>query len=349
MKKWFKSFILGLILIPAISFSADLVNFSIDKNLYENLSSIQQQAIASKVTELNSFFNDDVFPKIPNEIKEKIKDLKVTISFSDKDGRDGLFIPDTENHNHKILVQLIQINSNGLKALLAHEFFHAVHFELNPNEATWVREGMAQLFEYITTDELNGLNLQAAIATPMTPLIGSYNIDDPNPAQYGHDMLYFYYLYKHCGGDQIFWSLSEGKDELKSTSLIDAVLKIQDSKNKECSNFSSSAISFEVAKNHNQVQLSTPEDRERFFLAPTNLSPKDLVINTPAELASAVSQIPLYSSLKLKLETWNNLKGQCRNCQKFYARHSYPYDVSEERPANSLKSYDVILVKTGEN
>ncbi|MBC7538740.1 MAG: hypothetical protein H7281_07965 [Bacteriovorax sp.] len=122
------------------------------------------------------------YSAIPESIKLKIKDLKVTINFSDKSGRDKLFISGLEDHQHKIVVQLIQINTNGIKALFAHEFFHAVHFEINPDEATWVREGMTQLFEYFTTDELNRSNLRAAIDNPLTPLIGKYDIDNANLA-----------------------------------------------------------------------------------------------------------------------------------------------------------------------
>ncbi|MDD4975723.1 MAG: hypothetical protein PHY93_15305 [Bacteriovorax sp.] len=347
MKKIIQTFILGLALIPALSWGEEFVNFSIEKNIYANLSSDQQQDIVAKISELNIFFKNDVYPHIPTSVLEKIKDLQVTINFSDKTGRDGLFIPGSENHKHKIIVQLIQINSNGLKSLLAHEFFHAVHFEINANEAPWVREGMAQLFEYIVTNEFNGTNLQAAIMNSLTPLIGNYGLEDINAAQYGHNMLYFYYLYKHCGGDQFFWSMAEGVDELKGAYLIDSILSAQNSKKAECKNFLSSAISFEVAKLHNQIQLTKEEDRERFFLAPTNLSPMELIVNTSAELMAAIHEVPLYSSLRIKLETWNNLTGHCKDCAIFYAKRSFPYDVNEEIPSPPLRNYDIILVKTG--
>jgi hypothetical protein len=302
------------------------------------------------VSELNNFFKSNVYPRIPAPILEKLKDVQVTINFSDKGNRDGLFIPDTFDHKHKIVVQLIQINSNGIKSLLAHEFFHAIHFEINPDEATWVREGMAQTFEYIVTNEMNGLNLQAAIANPYTPLIGTYNIDDVNAAQYGHNMLYFYYLYRHCGGDNFFWSLASGEDDLKGAYLIDALLTGKTTIHSECKNFLSSAISFEVAKMHNQTQFTKGnDDSDKYFLAPTNVSPRGLTFNSPAELQDTIVALPLYSSLRLRVETWDNLKGQCTNCSIIFARRSFPYDVNEERPVNNPNNYDVILVKIKEN
>lgn len=343
-----------MVLIPKISFGSDLIKFSIDKNLYAALSSTQQQALAAKTSEINTFFVNDVYPHIPKNILERIKELEVTIYFSDKGGRDGLFVPGLVDHKHKIIVQLIQLNSNGFKSLLAHEFFHAIHFEINADEAPWVREGMAQLFEYIVTDELNGLNLKAAIENPLTPLIGSYNVGDINAAQYGHNMLYFYYLYKHCGGDQFFWSMAEGdqegvqaESEKKGAYLIDTILNSSKNKNTECKNFLSSVISFEVAKLHNQIQVTKNNERERFFLAPTNLSPAVNNPSTADDLATAIQEIPLYSSLRIKLESWTNFKGKCPNCSLFFAKRSFPYDISEEIPVNSQKNYDVILVKTG--
>ena len=351
MRKILQAMLLGFALLPALTW-ADLVNFSIDKAIYQNLDSNQQQAIAVRVGELNNFFKNDVYPRIPAPILEKLKDVQVTINFSDKGNRDGLFVPGSEDHKHKIIVQLIQINSNGIKSLLAHEFFHAIHFEINPDEATWVREGMAQTFEYIVTNELNGLNLQAAIANPYTPLIGTYNIDDVNAAQYGHNMLYFYYLYRHCGGDNFFWSLASGEDDLKGAYLIDALLVSQASKtttHSECKNFLSSAISFEVAKMHNQTQFTKDIDGDKYFLAPTNVSPRGLTFNSPAELQDTITELPLYSSLRLRVETWDDLKGQCPNCMIAFAKRSFPYDVNEERPVNNPKNYDVILVKIKEN
>lgn len=329
---------------------ASLVDFSIEKNVFNQLNSSQQKTISQKVHELNLFFETDVYPRIPESIKLKIKDLKVTIHFSDEAGRDGLFIPGLPgSHKHKIIVQMILLNSNGIKALLAHEFFHAIHFEINPDESKWVREGMAQVFEYLITNELSGSNLRAAIVNPLTPLIGKYDITDPNAAQYGHNMLYFYYLYNHCGGDPFFWSLALGQDDLKGAYLIDSVLRSIPSDKAECRDFIDSAISFEVAKVHNQIQElkeTSKEGRERYFLAPTNLTPKFQEVQSSEELEEMIKNIPLYSSYRFKLQDFNSLSGQCDDCSVFYAKRIFPYDVSLDFPNGNLKNYDVILVKT---
>lgn len=349
MKKIILSFIVGMLFVPTLTWGIDLVNFSIDRNLYESLSSVHQRAISSKISELDTFFTNNIYPNIPAHILEKIKNLKVTIYFSNQSGRDGLFVPGEDDHKHRIIVQLTQINSNGFKSLIAHEFFHAIHYEINSGEAPWVREGMAQLFEYIITNEFNALNLRAAIANPLTPLIADYDILNVNAAQYGHNMLYFYYLYKHCGGKAFFWNISEGVNDLKGAYLIDFILSQQESKSKECKNFSSSVVSFEVAKFHNQIQFSKSNESERFFLAPNNLSPKITTVNSPDELEMVIRDLPIYSSLKLKLEVWNNLNGQCSGCIAFYAKRSFPYEVDEHMPSDTFKNYDIILVRTKAN
>ncbi len=329
--------------------SSELISFSIDKTTYESLSSSQKENIYTKIAELNEFFNQEVYPQIPDYIINKIMGLKLNINFNDKSEHNGLFIPDEINRNHKILIQLIQLNSNGLKALLAHEFFHAVHFELNPNESPWIREGLAQVFEFMVTNELNGGNLRSAISNPLTPLIGTYHLETPNAAQYGHNMLYFYYLYKHCGEASVFWDITLGQNGLKDTDLLNAVLKKQQSNKSQCRNFASSAVNFEIAKIHNQIQFAQEENQEEFFLAPTNLTPKSIHPKSQNELTAFISEMPPFSSVSLKQEIWNTFNRQCKNCIVVYARNTFPYEITVFPDKSHSKNIDVIIVKIPSN
>lgn len=335
--------------IPLQSNSSEFISFSIEKSIYESLSSTQKENISTKIAELNEFFNQEVFPQIPDSIISRIQGLKLTINFNDKSEHNGLFIPDEINKNHKIIIQLIQLNSNGLKALLAHEFFHAVHYELNPNESPWIREGLAQVFEFMVTNELNGGNLRAAISDPLTPLIGTYHLESPIPAQYGHNMLYFYYLYKHCGEASLFWDITMGQQGLKDTELLNTILKKQQSSKNQCRNFASSAVNFEIAKIHNQIQFSQDENQEEFFLAPTNLTPKPISPNSQKELTTFISEMPPFSSVSLKQEIWNAFNRQCKNCIVVYARKSFPYDITTSLNESASKNTDVIIVKIPSN
>ncbi len=335
-----------LLSLSAHAAEENFARFSIDKQVYEQLSSTQQTALINRTQELTKFIERKVRPQIPNSLFEKTKNLKIKILLTDKAGRDGLFLPH-DSDEQTIAIQLVQLNSNGINALIAHEIYHAIHFTINPDEAGWVREGMAQLFEFITTGELNGRNLAAAIMNPMTPLLGDYNPEETNPAQYGHNQLYFYYMYAHCGRDTFFWKLSEGEDNsgLRGSFLIDSVLeKINNTGKSECANFTDSAISFEAAKAHNQIQFTDTNEKHKYSVIPGDISPRFLKANTAEGLKSIIQAMPVLSSFRMPLKDYKNLKGDCQNCTIFYAEAGFPYGVSEDEPKKAA-GIDVILVK----
>lgn len=332
------------------SADTNLVSFGIDKEVYSKMSEDQKNKLIQRIQELNEFIEKNVKTKVPKNILNSL-DFKIKISFTDKPGRDGLFVPKEEDENeHKITIQLVQVYSNGAKALLAHEIFHAIHFEINPNEAAWVREGMAQVFEYMTTGELNGRNMAAAIANPLTPLLGTYDVDNNDPAQYGHNQFYFYYLYSHCGKEKLFWNLAAGNNNNgeKGSYLIDSILADMKSLKPECKDFTESAISFEVAKVQNQLQYANNQARDLFFLYPSAITPQFTKTNSEEELKLAIANLPVLSSYKISLKIFDEQKGECKNCAIYFAETDFPYGVSEIRPINE-GNYDVILVKLRRN
>lgn len=327
----------------------NLVTFGVDKTVYSKMSEDQKNKLIQKIQELNDFVELQVRTKIPAELIEQTIDLKINISFTDKPGRDGLFVPQ-DSGDHKISIQLVQVYSNGIKALLAHEIFHAIHYQINPDEVTWVREGMAQVFEFITTKELNGRNMAAAIQNPLTPLLGTYDVEDNDPAQYGHNQLYFYYLYTHCGKDDLFWKIAAGQtgSGIKGSFLIDAILAEMNLAKPECKDFTESAITFEVAKVHNQFQFGNKESREKFFIYPSMITPQFTKTTSPEELKSTIQELPVLSSFKMPLKKYIEQKGECKNCAIYFAEIDFPFSVSEAIPSNST-FYDVILVKLRRN
>lgn len=339
-----------LLSVSAHAADENFARFSIDKQVFDQLSSSQQNALITKTTELTKFIERKVRTQIPNSLFEKTKNLKIKILLTDKAGRDGLFLPH-DSSEQTIAIQLVQLNSNGIQSLLAHEIYHAIHFTINPDEASWVREGMAQLFEHITTGELNGRNMAAAITQPMTPLLGDYNVEETNPAQYGHNQFYFYYMYNHCGRDEFFWKLSEGDQDsgLRGSFLIDSILeKINNTGKSECSNFTESAISFEVAKAHNQIQFTETNEKHKYSLIAGDVAPRFLKANTTEGLKAIIAAMPVLSSFRIPLKDYKNLKGDCPNCALFYASSAFPYGVSEDEPKNAA-AIDLILVKLRRN
>jgi len=325
------------------------VTFSIDKNIYAQINEDQQEKLLQRLNDLNFFIEEKVKTKIPAYLEERLKSLSLRVSLTDKPGRDGLFIPQTGSE-HVISIQLNQVYSNGIYALLAHEIFHALHYQINPDEMVWIREGLAQLFEFITTGELNGMNLLAAINNPMTPLLGNYTLENKNAAQYGHNQLYFYYLYSHCGEADLFWKITAGNSEeknLRGSYLIDNVLQQMNSKKSECKNFTESAISFEVAKLHNEVQFSSEEGRNegnKYFIIGSDITPRLPVAQSASQLKVIIQKMPLLSSFKMPLKKFKEYKGSCQNCAFYYAKNEFPYTVTETIPLD-IKNIDIILVK----
>lgn len=329
---------------------SNMVSFGVDKNVYAKMSEDQKNKLIQKIQELNEFIESNIKTKIPSDILN-LTDFKIKISFTDKAGRDGLFVPKEEGeHEHKITLQLVQVYSSGIKALLAHEIFHAIHFEINPNEAAWVREGMAQVFEYMTTGELNGRNLSAAVSNPLTPLLGTYDVDNSDPAQYGHNQLYFYYLYSHCGKENLFWKLAAGKNENgeKGSFLIDTILAEMKSTKLECKDFAESAIAFEVAKVNNKYQYDNDDAKEMYFLYPSSITPALTKTNSAEELKIAIANLPVLSSFRMPLKKFNEQNGECKNCAIYFAENDFPYNISESIP-KTPSQYDVILVKLRRN
>jgi uncharacterized protein YjaZ len=338
-----------MLIISMNLMSAVTIKFSIDKNTFENLSNFEQEKLISRAGELKKFIDKDILSHVPNEILDKLDNLEVTIKLGDQNSRDGLFIPGEELHKHQLAINLIQLNSNGIKSLIAHEFFHAIHFEINPDEDAWIREGMAQNFEFIVTNELNGVNLQATINNPYTPLIADYEIENKNPAQYGHDLLYFHYIYNHCGKDTLFWRIASGMNNESGSKLIESALIKSGIEREECRSFYASAIHFEVSRWHNQIQYTKNGLSESFSLVPININPREIIINSSQELAEKIYALPVFSSMKINLEKWMSLQGKCTECKIYFAKKSFPYDVKETLPETPWKSFDIIIVKTEES
>lgn len=331
------------------SAESNFATFGIDKTVYSKMSEDQKNKLLQRIQELSAFIEEQVRTKIPSDLLAKTQDLKIKISLTDKPGRDGLFVPQ-DSGEHTISIQLIQVYSNGIKALIAHEIFHAIHYQINPDEAAWVREGMAQLFEFITTNELNGRNLSAAISNPMTPLLGSYDVEQNDPAQYGHNQLYFNYLYSHCGKDQLFWKLAAGKNQSgeKGSFLIDTILSEMNLSNSECKDFTESAISFEVAKAHNQYQYSNAAERNKYFIFSSDITPDFVKTISKDDLKATIQALPVLSSFRMPLKKFIEQKGDCTNCAIYFADKDFPYAVVEDLPANPA-TFDVILVKLRKN
>lgn len=168
--------------------------------------------------------------------------------------------------------------------ILAHEIFHSIHYRIHKDEPSWVREGMAQLFEFLVEGAWNTANILKAYANPSTSLTLSRS-HTPKPssgerlissAQYGHQLLYFKFLMDRCGGRDLFWSLVMDRPDLFGEENISWVLARSsagvEKKPVECSNFDLSALEFEISRFENAGRYLATVNPLRRSLFPTTVT-----------------------------------------------------------------------------
>lgn len=288
-------------------------------------------AAKMRASQLVRFLSTEAYAKLPSETQQQLRTRKFVITVVKANTADGLFIDTSHTGSKDLIIELNQArfqNENAFQ-ILAHEFFHAVQHVINPGEKAWVREGLAQLFEYRVLRYFNGVNVEAALKDLSTPLQAEYSIERINPAQYGHSLLYFYYLWKNCGGDKLFWQIANSG--LESAFARDA--------KEQCSSFEASVINFEIARAHN---------RRRFDIK-TNTGIHHLISTTAQGTAekSGVSEdeinaMPQYSAVTLSSE----VKVRAASDRKiFWLQKEFPYGVSEKMPENPGKSWRILLIR----
>ena len=156
--------------------------------------------------------------------------------------------------------------SPELPRLVAHEYFHALHYWLDPGEEDWVREGMAQVFEIFVVGRPNGKHLMAAQKFPSAPLVGAFDYGNDNSTRYGQALLYFSWLTRECGGRELFWDLLRPVDGLKGLKKIDTVLRKRGGLRPQCRSARQSVLDFQMAKVHNRVDFYKWDNPLRYFL-----------------------------------------------------------------------------------
>ncbi len=323
------------------------INISVEQEILSTLNEFESHQLSQKIQSIRFFLQEKVEPLIPMGLKQSLRNQKVSLHIHRRLKRDGLTQNAHEQYTSQISIHYSTLNSSGLMALIAHEFFHTLHFSLSSDEYAWVKEGLAQVFEFLVTGQMNWVNLNAAMMNPFTKLIDTYQIEKSNEALYGHSQLYFLYLYERCGKEKLFWKLVEGIKGYKGSRLIDKVLESMNLPELECKNFDESVIHFEVAKMHNKIQYSKPElEQRRFFISPSNITPNIQVFSSKESLSQFIESMPVLSSAKIPLSQFLSFDGQCEKCIIFYAHTKFPFNVTEDlsKILNEGKVQDYVAI-----
>ena len=120
----------------------------------------------------------------------------------------------------------LRVGTSGYLAVLAHELQHAVHWNADRSEDTWVNEGLSELASSIAGYQPDSFSRY--LLSPKTSLV-NWPLDSRQTApHYGGSYLFFQYLSEHYGNPgNLRPVVSEPED---STKGIDAYLKALGSK-----------------------------------------------------------------------------------------------------------------------
>ncbi len=98
----------------------------------------------------------------------------------------------------------LSVHAWEYEGTFAHEFQHLIHNDVDPDELSWVDEGMATLAEWICGYGFSPGHISEYLLwfwdTPLTIWEGYL-------ADYGASFLWTYYMYEHYGGADLIWEV----------------------------------------------------------------------------------------------------------------------------------------------
>ena len=159
-------------------------------------------------------FEEIIYPRVTGYFGTEWKpgvdnDPRLTILHGDIRGAGGYFSSTDEYPSairpHSNQREMIYINARYLRvatpfyySVLAHELNHAVMWNFDPSEDTWVSEGLAELS--VTVAGYPAESIPQFLRRPFVSLV-HWPLDNSNiGAHYGGASLFMHYLYEHYGG-----------------------------------------------------------------------------------------------------------------------------------------------------
>ena len=181
----------------------------------------------SRLDALETVFDTRIYPNAtewfhpvspPSQVEIRIYDM------GDGPGGVGGFFIASPLHRDDLYLDIQDISV--IDEILAHEFEHMLHYDLDPNEAVWLDEGMADLSVRVSLGP-DTPAIQSHIALyelrPENDLIvWDEGTQEDNIADYGAAYSYVAYLADHFGGAAIMSTLS--LETLNSMAGVDQVL-----------------------------------------------------------------------------------------------------------------------------
>ena len=302
-------------------------------------SSVLVGSSLDKANEIFGFFDEKISPNIPDALKNKITQRWIKIEF-EKDLEKGALFIDHPNKSEPLILRVRStlVNDPTFFRLLTHEWFHALHYVVHPDEPSWVREGLAQVFESIVLGGYNGPNLIDALERSTTRLDYDFKIYQVNREAYGHTFLYFYYLYQKCGKQDVFWKMVEQGVEFALSQMVN--------KPNYCSDFKTSVVYAELARFHNRKVKSANGTTDEYFIIPElNRSIKNVL--TANDILTTITTLERFEPKILQASAAKGLSKDVLlpGWSVYTLGQSTPYEVrSGVSPNSAAMPSDLIFV-----
>lgn len=328
----------------------------------EHMKPAQRTSVTRKLESTIEIIRQKMDEALPTKILRRLNTFRIVFMLDKISFRDGLFVPPgsvpkeykvfTKNGERELhlVIHPLFLSSRFVNHMLYHEFFHAIHFALNPFERNWVREGLAELFPYLLGQNFNSSSYALMKVDPFTPLRGEFTVET-SPSQYGHSMMFFYYLFQHCGKEDLFWAFAKGAEEkIKGSDrnslifygkeMVEKVLQKNSAefrKRPQCKSYHSAMTNFEIARIHNRIR----EDDEfpfRYLLQPTRYPHRE---NFKISSAEEFKKLPLESSATIDLPLLKEVLGKARVLY-FWVNREYPFEVKKltTKEINAISAQD---------
>jgi hypothetical protein len=291
-----------------------------------------------------NFVETKLYAKVPDALLAKIKAKTLHIEITNEIKKGGMFNPEKSKKGELLL----QIRENlfadeSLFRLLTHEWFHALHYVIHPDEPSWVREGMAQVFETMVLDGYNGPNLLSALESSTTPLEFAFDVGKVEREAYGHTFTYFYYLYKNCGGDATFWKITESAPGKFGADTLTSVLS--GNPKKECSGFETTVLNAELARFHNRKVYGKTTTTDLYWLT-GSFSRTVKTINEGLLDKVVVADLPPHQPLMLNKSYKSALRPFLKDPKLaiYTLSSTFPYLVTEGVTADSSTNDEILFL-----
>ena len=293
----------------------------------------------------NNYFNN-LKQFLPKLYPLNLIDLSLEVIFDENLKVDGLFI-DPQDYSCKKPCKefIIKLNpkliySSSFYQTFTHEFFHFIHYLINPNEDTFLREGLAQFYSTQVTGIMESTNITALNIDSHVSFFEPYSLDQPLRGLYGMHFLYVNYILSQCLSFNMdsFWKLVKGDEVNKGPKLIDSLLRNSGSSLPQCANFNDSLLNFLVASAHNKSQLLKSDNPDQYYIRPfsqtmkvQNLSPQDL------------KNLKNYSPYLITVSNFKQLNVPS-DLKVYFLQTAFPFSVFEFEPDSEIP-YNVLILK----